>query len=86
MLTAPLQAFANSTYFTLRAGGRTWITFVFDSAILWVLRIPVVRALAYYSSLPIMAVYTVGALLELVKCTLGFVLVKKGVWVRNIVS
>ena len=86
MLTAPLQAFANSTYFTLRAGGRTWITFVFDSAILWVLRIPVVRALAYYSPLPIMAVYTVGALLELVKCTLGFVLVKKGVWVRNIVS
>ena len=28
----------------------------------------------------------IGALLELVKCTLGFVLVKKGVWVRNIVS
>ena len=86
MITAPLQAFANSTYFTLRAGGRTWITFVFDSAILWILRIPVVRALAFYSPLSIMMVYTIGALLEIVKCALGFVLVKKGVWVRNIVE
>ena len=86
MLTAPLQAFANSTYFTLRAGGRTWITFIFDSALLWALRIPVVRALAYLSPLPILAVYAVGALLELVKCTLGFVLVRRGVWVRNIVA
>ena len=67
-------------------GLTTLITFVFDSAILWILRIPVVRWLAYYSALSIMMVYTIGALMELVKCVLGFVLVKKGVWVHNIVE
>ncbi len=85
MLAAPLQAFANASYFTLRAGGRTWITFLFDSAILWVLRIPVVRILAYRTTLGIMTVFTVSALMDLVKCALGYALVSRGVWVRNLV-
>jgi len=86
MLCAPLQAFANATYFTLRAGGRTWITFLFDSVILWVLRIPLVRLLIFMTDLPVMFIFTVSALCDLIKCALGYVLVKRGIWVRNIVS
>lgn len=86
MLCAPLQAFANATYFTLRAGGRTWITFLFDSAILWVLRIPLVRVLVFRTALPILVIFLVSTLCDLVKCTLGFILVKRGIWVRNIVN
>ena len=86
MLCAPLQAFSNATYFTLRAGGRTWITFLFDSAILWVLRIPIVRLLVFFTSLPVMVIFTVSALCDLVKCALGYVLVRRGIWVCNIVN
>ena len=86
MICAPLQAFANATYFTLRAGGRTWITFLFDSVILWILRIPVVRLLVFTTELPVMFIFTVSALCDLVKCVLGYALVKRGIWVRNIVK
>ena len=86
MLCAPMQAFANATYFTLRAGGKTWTTFLFDSVILWTLRIPLVRILVFLTDLPILLVFTLSALCDLVKCALGLWLVKKGVWVRNIVE
>ena len=86
MLAAPLQAFANAAYFTLRAGGRTWLTFLFDSVMLWVVRIPLVRVLVYLTPMPIMAIFAVSAFSELFKCILGFVMVKRGVWVRNFVS
>ena len=86
MLAAILPAFANVTYFTLRAGGRTWITFLFDSVMLWTLRIPLVRYLAFLTDMPVVEIYLFSTLVDLAKCTLGYVLVRRGVWVRNIVS
>ena len=86
MFTAPLQAFANATYFTLRAGGRTWITFAFDSMMLWVARIPLVRVLVYFTPLSIMVIFLISALTDMAKVILGYILVKRGVWVRNIVT
>ncbi|MBQ2006804.1 MAG: hypothetical protein II205_04480, partial [Bacteroidales bacterium] len=40
---APMHAFTHATYFTLRSGGKTWITFLFDCVFLWVVNIPVAR-------------------------------------------
>ena len=36
---APVQTFLHTTYFTLRSGGKTVITFIFDSVYLWVIRL-----------------------------------------------
>ena len=41
-LCMPIFGFVNAAYFTLRAGGKTVITFFFDSAFMWVATIPVV--------------------------------------------
>ena len=73
------------SYFTLRSGGKTLITFLFDSAYTWVLTVP----LAFdsdYTSLPIVPVYWIVQLSNLIKCAMGYVMVKKGIWVNNIVS
>ena len=86
MAASPIHAFANAAYFTLRSGGKTWITFAFDSLYLWVLRIPVVRALIAFTSLPIMAIFVVSNMIDLFKCALGYVLLKRGTWVHNIVE
>ena len=85
-LCMPLYAFANSTYFTLRAGGKTVITFLFDSVFIWAVNIPMVFALAHYTGVNIVYVYLVCQLLDLVKCIIGFFLVKNGVWLQNIVA
>ncbi len=82
----PLSAFTASCYFTLRSGGRTIITIIFDSVSLWVTSIPVAFVLVTFTSLPITWVYFTVLFCDLFKATLGLILVKKGIWVRNIVA
>lgn len=85
-LLMPVYAFAHNAYFTIRSGGRTFITFLFDSAFTWGVCVPVAYILANFTVLPIVPIYLLIQSLEFVKCIVGFVLIKKGVWVRNLVA
>ena len=80
----PLQAFGHCCYFTLRSGGKTIMTFIFDCMSVWVLSVPVVYALVHYTDMSIQWIYTICQLLNIIKCVFGFWLVKKGVWIHNI--
>ena len=82
----PVNAITHCTYFTLRSGGSTLITFLFDSAFTWVVNIPFALFLVYGTGLPIMALYPICQLTDALKCAVGLYLVKRGVWIRNIVS
>ncbi len=81
-----LYSFCNASYFVLRSGGRTWITFLFDSAYLWVMKIPVTRLLISDPALSVVAVFALCESIDVVKCILGYILIKKGVWIRSIVD
>ncbi len=81
----PLYAFLHGCYFTLRTGGKTIVTFLFDSVFMWVLAVPCAYALTHFTTLPILALYAVVQSLDFIKCIVGFVFVKKGVWLQNIV-
>ena len=81
----PLQAFNNAAYFTLRAGGKTFITFIFDSMFIWCVSLPAAFYCAHFTGLNVMAMYGIVQSLEIIKTTLGFVLIKKGSWLSNIV-
>ncbi|MCR5322714.1 MAG: MATE family efflux transporter [Lachnospiraceae bacterium] len=83
---SPAYAFENASYFTLRAGGKTGITFLFDSAFMCVISVPVAYVLSRFTGLAILPLYACVNMLNLLKCLLGFVLVKKGVWINNIVN
>ena len=82
----PIYAYMNAAYFILRSGGKTVITFLFDSCFAWVASIPLAYVLAHYTAVPITEMYLFVQLLDLVKCVIGYVLVKKGVWINNITS
>lgn len=82
----PLSAICHASYFTLRAGGKTFITFLFDSAFVWAVAVPLAFALVYLTPLPIVGVYAAIVGLDAVKAVLGMILVKKGVWIHNIVN
>lgn len=82
----PLFSFTTSCYFTLRSGGKTMVTFVFDCVFSWMISIPFAYALVTFTSLNIVAIYLLVQLADLIKCTLGFILVKKGIWINNMVS
>ena len=82
----PIYAFAHNAYFTIRSGGRTIVTFLFDSAFTWGVAVPLAYILANFTGLPILLLYLVIQSLELVKCIVGFILIKKGIWVRNLIQ
>lgn len=82
----PMYAFVHATYFTLRSGGKTVVTFLFDSVFLWCICIPVAFVLSRFTELPMAPLYLCCQLVDLIKCVIGFILVKKGVWLHNIVG
>ncbi len=81
-----LHGFMHATYFTLRSGGKTVITFLFDSAFVWCINIPVAYVLSRFTDVPIIPLYLICQLVDIVKCVVGFVLVKKGIWLNNLVG
>ena len=82
----PLCAFCHCSYFTLRSGGKTMVTFLFDSVYTWVIVIPIATLLAKYTLLPIALVFFLVQSLEFIKAIIGFFMVKSGVWLQNIVE
>ena len=82
----PIYAFMHATYFTLRTGGKTFITFLFDSVFLWCISVPFAQLICSYTVLPVVMIYLCVQLTDLIKCLIGFILVKKGVWVQNLVK
>ena len=82
----PLAAFMHASYFTLRTGGKTIVTFLFDSVFLWCVSVPVAYALSRFTGLPMVPLYLSCQLLDIIKCVIGFILVKKGVWINNLVG
>ena len=81
----PFHAFTHAAYFTLRAGGKTTVTFLFDSGFIWVLCVPLAFVLSRYTSLPILTMFICVQSLELVKCVLGLILLRAKKWVNNLV-
>ena len=82
----PIHAFTHASYFTLRSGGKTIITFLFDSAFLWVFNVPLAFVLSRYTTLPILSMFMCVQALEFVKCAIAAVLLRKRVWVNNLVK
>lgn len=89
MITAifmPQNAFLHASYFTLRSGGKTIITFLFDSVFIWCISVTIAFTLSHFTTLPVIAIYTLVQIGDWIKCLIGFILVKKGVWLQNIVE
>ncbi len=82
----PLYSFYHASYFTLRSGGKTIITFLFDSCYVWAINIPVAFILSRFTDMPLIQIYLSCQCAEIAKAVVGFVLLKKGVWINNIVS
>jgi len=82
----PQNAFLHAAYFTLRSGGKTIITFLFDSVFVWVVSVPIAFFLSRFTVLPVIGIFICVQLADLIKCTIGFMLLKKGIWMQNIVS
>ena len=78
------HAYTNATYFTLRSGGQTMVTFLFDSCFVWGVCVPLAFCLSRFTNLPILPLYIICQGTELVKCLLGAFMLKQGKWIQNL--
>jgi Na+-driven multidrug efflux pump len=81
-----LWAFSLSTgvYMTLRAGGKSLLTFLLDSGTMWGIVVPLAWILALYTPLPLVGIYIAVQSVDLLKSAIGLMLVRRGTWIRNL--
>lgn len=82
----PVQSFTNACYFTLRSGGKTVITFLFDSGFVWLISVPLAFCLSRFTAVPIVPLYAIVLSADIVKCILGYTFMQKGVWLNTVVE
>lgn len=85
-LFIPVHAFANASYFTIRSGGKTLVTFLMDSVFIMCINVPVAFALFYAFHLSIWVIFPIVQAIDIIKVIIGMTLVKKKVWLNNIVE
>ena len=83
-LIMPFNSYTNATYFTLRSGGQTMITFLFDSCFVWAVCIPLAYCLSRFTSLSIIPLFAICVSTDLIKCVIGAAMLKKGKWIQNL--
>ncbi|MDC7278916.1 MULTISPECIES: MATE family efflux transporter [Pseudobutyrivibrio] len=81
----PSCSFSHCSYFTLRSGGKTLVTFLFDSVFTWIVVAPCAFILAHYTGLGIVWVYFFVQGTELIKNIMGYFMVKSDVWLVQMV-
>ena len=81
----PFCSFSHASYFTLRSGGKTMVTFLFDSVFTWVVVVPTSFLLARYTGLGIVSVYFLVQATEVIKVVIGYFMVKSNVWLVQMV-
>ena len=82
----PIQGFLNACTSPCVSGGKTMITFLFDSVFTWVIPIPAALLMCHFTSLPILGIYAIVQAADILKVVIGYILIQKGVWISNLVE
>ena len=83
-LFLPVNSYTHATYFTLRSGGQTMVTFLFDSCFQWLLCVPLAFCLSRFTAISIIPLYFICQGTDLLKSVLGFIMLKQGKWINNL--
>ena len=79
---AILNSYYNCCYYIIRSGGKTVTTFLFDSGFIWGVSVVAAMIIAYRTSIAIVPFYWIERALDIFKCVIFFVLVKRGSWIQ----
>ena len=85
-LMMPFNSYTNASYFTLRSGGQTLVTFLFDSCFVWTVCVPLAFCLSRFTNISILPLYFIIQATDWVKCALGAYMIKQGKWIQNLTA
>ena len=82
----PLTAYVHSTYFTIRSGGKTFVTFLFDCVFTWVVCLPIAYCLSTFTGLSVVWVFFFVSSADIIKAVIGTIMLVSGIWAKNVVG
>ena len=82
----PFNSYTNAAYFTLRSGGQTMVTFLFDSCFVWAVCVPLAFVLSRFTDMGILPLYFIIQATDWVKCALGAYMIRQGKWIQNLTA
>ena len=82
----PIQSVIHVIYFTIRSGGKTGITFLFDCVYTWVVPVVLSYVLCRLTSLPVLTVYFIVQFSDLIKLAIGLPMLKSGFWANCVIA
>ena len=82
----PFNSYTNATYFTLRSGGQTLVTFLFDSCFVWAVCVPLAYCLSRFTDLSIVPLFAICLSTDLLKCAVGAFMIRQGKWIQNLTT
>lgn len=85
-LSLPIHAYSHVVYFTIRSGGKTGITFLFDAVYTWAVPVMLAYVLSRFTALPILWVYFCVQFIDVIKVVIGAIMLKSDFWANNVVS
>lgn len=82
----PFSAFGLGGYFTMRSGGKTLITTIFDGGFVWYMNYPLALIIGHLTNMDIVPFTLLVQSMDVLKAIAAFILVKNGFWAKNIVA
>ncbi len=84
--TIPMHSLVHGIYFAVRSGGKTLVTFLFDSVYTWAVPAVIAFCLVTFTPLGIVPIYLIVQLSDAVKMTIGLIMLKSGFWANTIIT
>lgn len=83
---APIHSVIHVIYFAIRSGGKTIVTFLFDSVYTWAVPALLSFVLCRFTGLDIVWIYFAVQFIDAVKLSVGIPLLRSGFWANRIVG
>ena len=81
-----ITSLAVVVFFILRSGGNTLLLSLIDGVFIWIIELPLQFILIKFTTLEISQIYFLALSLEFFKFLIGFVFIKKNIWLNNLIS
>lgn len=80
------NAVTHCCYFSMRSGGKMFMTVLFDSVYTWAVCVPYAFLMVHYTGLSIEIVYPLCYLTDMLKSIIGVFVIRRGHWAKNIID
>jgi Na+-driven multidrug efflux pump len=80
----PFHGYINAVYFAMRSGGKTVITFLFDSGYIWLVLVPLAFCLSRFTNIPVLWLFAACNCAEALKCIVGKIMISKDTWIQDL--